>query len=133
MLSKIPFISEERKKSNLNRLCRYYFKDVLSNLAHSINVPESFFVFDARSRNRCRKEKINGTIVIDIAFTSSTDTMFDDLYLDIGQPESWYDDIISPQFNDTSSDFWKGYLLKTTKKIEKLDGLDSALKWWASI
>lgn len=133
MLSKIPFISEERKKSNLRRLCRLYFKDVLSNLAHSTNVPESFLVFDKRSRNRCRKEEINGTIVIDIAFTTSTDTMFDDLYLDIGQPESWYDDIISPQFNDTSSDFWKGYLLKTTKKIEKLDGLDSALQWWASI
>lgn len=137
MMSKIPFTDEGTRNKNLKRLCRLYYRDIISNLAYSINVPESFLMFDKRQYRRCRKGKINGdSILINVAFVFSTEPLFDELWLNVGQPESWYNDTIFPQFNDTSSDFWKGYLLKTTKKIEKLDGLSQVdyryIDWSAS-
>ena len=126
MFSKIPFSNEKKRKGNLRRLCKFCCKDFLSNLACSVNVPESFLMCDRRQCSRCHKEKIKGSIFTDAAFASSTENEFDDLCLDIGQLESWHDDVVFPQFNETSSDFLKGHLIKTTKKIEKLDGPDSA-------
>ena len=73
-LSKILLSNEKKRKDNMRRLCKLCYKDLLRDLAHRINVPESFLMPDRRQCSMCHKEKIKGSTFLANEFLNHDST-----------------------------------------------------------
>lgn len=144
MLSNIPFINSNQHEQQA-KLCTVYLEEVKSDLAFAMQVPEVLLGIREESfkncMKMCRKHKRINTpidcseeddeIVVKIGFASADDEVFDEVYEKVGNPKSWYK-VIEGLYADTSSDLWRGYLLKTTLGIRsaKMKGKKKYLLGW---